>query len=75
MYVHGNANERQDRDLEVHMVKKEERMEKQQLTRPELVTSRSIADPWQLSHGCHNAVSIIHSPTDVLVWACPIQSM
>ena len=39
---HGNANERQVREL--HMVRKEERMEKQQLTRPEPVTSRSIAD-------------------------------
>ena len=39
----GNANERQVREL--HMVGKEEGMEKQQLTGPEPVTSRSIADP------------------------------
>ena len=40
---HGNANERQGREL--HMVKKEKGMEKQQLTGPEPATSRSIADP------------------------------
>ena len=40
---HGDANEKQGKEL--HMVKKKKGMEKQQLTRPEPATSRSIANP------------------------------
>ena len=44
VYVYnGDTNERLGSEL--HMVKKEERKEKQQPTRPEPVTSRSTADP------------------------------
>ena len=40
---HGNANGRQGKEL--HMVKKKKGMEKQQLTRQEPATSRSVANP------------------------------
>ena len=40
---HGDTNERQGSQL--HMVKKEQGKEKQQLTGPEPTTSKSIADP------------------------------
>ena len=40
---HGDTNERQGSQL--HMVKKEQGKEKQQLTGPEPTTSKSITDP------------------------------
>ena len=56
---HGDTNERQGAEL--HMVKKEEGMEKQQSTRPKPLTSRSIANPLAANHG-HCQHPLIHSP-------------
>ena len=67
LLVYYRVTDRHGRGL--HMVKKEKRMEKQQPTEPDPVTSRPRADPlaaepWLLT------ASIYTSPTLILMWMC-----